>query len=277
MGKLDGQVAIVTGASRGLGADIALALGQAGVRVVLSARTEQAGASRIPGSLEETQARIERVGGSASSIRCDVTRREEVDATVGHALERFGRLDILVNNAGILIPGPLADLQPRHWDLILRVNLQGPFNFCQAAIPYLRRGGGGHIINISSRGAIMPGPGPYAEQRSGGDAYGATKAALERLSQGLARELQDDRISVNVLSPHISIWSEGGHFFRSAEGEPDYRGWRLSGQVIGDAAVAICKQEPGFYTGNVLYDELVMSDLGRLSAAEVAERYPIEQ
>lgn len=276
MADLSGQVAIVTGASRGLGKDIALALAQAGVSVVAAARTDAEGDSRIPGSLAHTVGLIEEAGGAAMAAHCDVTSQDDIDATVSRALERYGRLDILVNNAGVLIPGRVTELQPKHWELIFRVNVHGPFNFCRAVIPHLASVGGGHIVNISSRGAIGPGPGPYSEARPGGAAYGATKSALERFSQGLAAEVFEDRISVNALSPHISIWSEGGEFFRSQGGEPDYSGWRMSGQVIGDAAVTICSQEPGQYTGNILYDELVMLNEGGLTAEQVAERYPIE-
>jgi len=276
MTDLAGQVAIVTGASRGLGKDIALALGKSGVSVVVAARTDAEGDSRISGSLAHTVGVIEEAGGTASAVHCDVTSLEDIEATTQFALDTYGRLDILVNNAGILIPGKVTELQARHWELIFRVNVNGPFNFARAVIPQLTAGGGGHIINISSRGAIGPGPGPYTEARPGGAAYGATKAALERFTEGLATELFEDRISVNALSPHLPIWSEGGHFFRSNAGEPDYAGWRLSGDVIGDAAVVIASQEPGQYTGNILYDELVMLNEGGMSEAQVAERYPVE-
>lgn len=277
MGELDGQVAIVTGASRGLGKDISLALATAGASVVVAARTDADGGSRIPGSLAHTVALIEAAGGSAIAAHCDVTNQADIDATVSQALETYGRIDILVNNAGVLIPGRVTQLQPKHWELIFRVNVHAPFNFCRAVIPHLTEVGGGQIINISSRGAIGPGAGPYSEVRAGGTAYGATKAALERFTQGLAAELFEDRISVNALSPHLSIWSEGGHYFRGASGEPDYSGWRLSGEIIGDAAVVICSRPAGTFTGNILYDELVMLDQGGLTAAEVARRYPVEQ
>lgn len=276
MAALSGQVAVVTGASRGLGKDIAVALAKAGASVVAAARTDAEGDSRIPGSLAHTVGLIEEAGGAATAAHCDVTQQDDIDRAVAQALETYGRLDILVNNAGVLIPGRVTELQTKHWELIFRINVHGPFNFCRAVIPHLTAAGGGHIINISSRGAIGPGPGPYTETRPGGAAYGATKAALERFSQGLASELSKDRISVNALSPHLPIWSQGGHFFRSNEGEPDYSGWRLSGEVIGDAAVVICGQEPGQYTGNILYDELVMLDEGGLTPEQVAERYPVE-
>ena len=276
MAALSGQVAVVTGASRGLGKDIAVALAKASASVVAAARTDAEGDSRIPGSLAHTVGLIEEAGGAATAAHCDVTQQDDIDRTVAQALETYGRLDILVNNAGVLIPGRVTELQTKHWELIFRINVHGPFNFCRAVIPHLTAAGGGHIINISSRGAIGPGPGPYTETLPGGAAYGATKAALERFSQGLASELSKDRISVNALSPHLPIWSQGGHFFRSNEGEPDYSGWRLSGEVIGDAAVVICGQEPGQYTGNILYDELVMLDEGGLTPEQVAERYPVE-
>jgi NAD(P)-dependent dehydrogenase (short-subunit alcohol dehydrogenase family) len=276
-GQFEGRVAIVTGASRGLGKDIALALAKAGAQVVVSARTEGEGQSRIPGTLAETVAQVEAAGGSARAIRCDVSDEHEAWELVARTIVALGRIDILVNNAGILVPGSVLEMEPKHWRLSFRVNVEGPFLLCKAALPHMIAGGGGHIINISSRGAIGPGPGPYDEARpTGGAAYGSTKAALERFSQGLASEVFQHRVSVNALSPHLPIWSEGGHFFRTRGGEPSYRGWRMSGEIIGDAAVVICSQEPGQFTGNILYDELVMLNEGGLSAEEVARRYPVE-
>ncbi|MGD9932377.1 MAG: SDR family NAD(P)-dependent oxidoreductase [Dehalococcoidia bacterium] len=277
MGALDGQVAIVTGASRGLGKDIAISLARAGAMVVVSARTDESGQSRIPGSLADTVGQIEDAGGRARAIRCDVADETDIQNLVKTTLSDHGRLDVVVNNAGILVPGTVLEMEPKHWRLSFRVNVDGPFLMCKAVLPSMIEAGGGHIINVSSRGAIGPGAGPYDGPRpSGGAAYGATKAALERFSQGLAAEVYQHNVSVNVLSPHLPIWSEGGHFFRTRGGEPDYSGWRMSGDIIGDAAVVICSQERGRYTGNILYDELVMLKEGGLSAEEVAKRYPVE-
>ncbi len=276
MPPLDGRVAIVTGASRGLGKDMALSLARAGATVVAVARTESEGASQIPGSLADTVRLIKEAGGGALAVRCDVTRQEDIDHAVAQTLEQFGRIDILINNAAVLIPGTILDMQPRHWDLILRINLTGPFLFCRAVIPVMVQTGGGHVINVSSRGSIGPGPGPYHEVGSGNTSYGATKAALERFSQGLAAEVFPRRVSVNVLSPHRGIWSEGGHYFRTRSGTPSYTGWRMSGEVIGDAAALICSQEPGTFTGQILYDELALVEVGGLSEDEVMKRYPVE-
>lgn len=277
MGELDGRVAIVTGASRGLGKDIALRLARAGAAVVVAARTDAEGGSTIPGSLQGTVAAIEQAGRRAVAMHCDVTREEDIAATVQRTAETFGRLDILVNNAGVLIPGTVREMQPRHWRLAFRVNMEGPYLFSTAVIPHMERAGGGHIVNISSRGAIGPGAGPYHEAPPGGTVYGSTKAALERFTQGLAAELFRDRIAVNALSPHRPIWSEGGHYFRARAGEPAYAGWRLSGDIIADAAVLICTREPATFTGNILYDELVMRDEAGLSEEEIMRRYPVER
>ncbi len=122
---------------------------------------------------------------------------------------------------------------------------------------------------------IGPGPGPYTKVAPGGAAYGATKIALERFTQGLAAEVFEDRISVNALSPHLPIWSEGGAYFRQRSGSENYSGWRMSGDIIGDAAVVVCNQPAGQFTGNILYDEFVMREQGGLGDA-VMEHYPVE-
>ena len=278
MGALDGQVAIVTGASRGLGKEIALSMARSGAIVVATARTEHSDDSRIPGSLQSTVELIKEAGGQALAVRCDVTREDEIEGVVGRTISEFGRVDILVNNAGILVPGTIMEMQLRHFDLAYRVNLRGPFVLCRAVIPHMARQGRGHIINVSSLGAIGPGSGPYQEPAgSGGTTYGATKAALERFSQGLAAEVFSDNIAVNVLSPHLALWSEGGHYFRTLGGDsPSYSGWRMSGEIIGDAAVFICTQDPRAFTGRILYDELLLREEGGLNEAEIQRRYPVQ-
>src|SRR4051812_4167826 len=135
MAALDGRVALVTGASRGLGRDIAVALARAGATVALAARTERPGAARIPGSLAEAVRSVEQAGGRAIALQCDVTRPDDISRTVEQTVAQLGRLDILVNNAGILIPGAIQDVPLRHWELAFRVNVTGPFLFCQAALP----------------------------------------------------------------------------------------------------------------------------------------------
>ncbi len=260
MSQLEGKVAVVTGASRGIGRDIALVFAREGASVVVSARTENEGDFRISGSIQTTVKRIQEAGGEATGIRCDVSDEEQVQALLDQSAERYGRIDILVNNAAILIPGRVEDMQVRHWDLLYRVNIKGPFLGCKFVIPHMRKNGYGHIINISSVGAISPGSGPYESGGGGGIAYGSGKAHLERFTQGLAQELWDDGIAVNALSPNKGIASEGQRWFRGDT--RNYIGAMEDGESMGDAAVYICAQDPKSYTGRILYDLDILKETG---------------
>lgn len=259
MGKLDGKVAVVTGASRGIGRDMAVVFAREGANVVVSARTEKEGDFRIPGSIETAVNRIRDDGGEAIGIRCDVTQEEEIQALFDQTVERYGRLDILVNNAAVLIPGKVEEMEVRHWDLLYRINIRGPFIGCKLVVHQMRKQQHGHIINISSVGAIGPGEGPYDSSDGGGTAYGSGKAHLERFTQGMAQEVWQDGIAVNALSPRKAIASEGQRWFRG--GQP-YAGAREDGEIMGDAGAIICQQDPGTYTGKILYDEDVLAEAG---------------
>lgn len=228
---LDGKVAIVTGASRGIGEYIALHLARAGAAVVVAARTEQVTDKRLPGTIHTVAEQIIAEGGRALAVRLDVRDPDSISACVQRTVEEFGRIDIVVNNAAILVPGTLEAVQPRHIDLIWQIDLRGPLLLMRDALPHLKAAGGGHIINISSVAAVFPGPGPYSSPRGGGQFYGMVKAGLERYSQGLAMEVQADNISVNVLSPTRSHpyarKPVGGE--RPAEPQPRVRAGRQDG------------------------------------------------
>ncbi|HJO81883.1 MAG: SDR family NAD(P)-dependent oxidoreductase [SAR202 cluster bacterium] len=259
MGKLDGKVAVITGASRGIGRDMAVVFAREGAKVVVSARTENEGDFRIPGSIATAVDRIKEEGGEAIGIRCDVTQEDEIQALFDQTVEHYGRLDILVNNAAVLIPGKIEDMQVRHWDLLYRINIRGPFVGCKLVVPQMRKQQYGHIINISSVGAIGPGEGPYTETGGGGTAYGSGKAHMERMTQGMAQEVWQDGIAVNALSPRLAIASEGQRWFRGGKA---YSGAREDGIIMGDAGAIMCEQDPKTYTGKILYDEDVLTDAG---------------
>ncbi|TAK69094.1 MAG: SDR family NAD(P)-dependent oxidoreductase, partial [Dehalococcoidia bacterium] len=125
MKKLQGKVAIVTGASRGVGEYMAMELAKEGCDVVVAARTEHAGESRLEGTIGETAAELQKLGVRAIAVRCDVTDEDSINAMVQRATEEFGRVDILVNNAGIMAPAPLVEMPLKRWDLIWRVNVRG--------------------------------------------------------------------------------------------------------------------------------------------------------
>jgi 3-oxoacyl-[acyl-carrier protein] reductase len=182
---LQGKVAIVTGAGRGIGRGIALTLAHNGASVSLAARTGT--------ELEAVRAEIEALGGQAISVPTDVRREADALALVRHTVERFGRLDILVNNAAIGVFRPLVETTTEQWDQSMAVNARGPFLLCREALPYLKQQERSFIINISS----VVGVKGYANQA----AYSASKHALMGLTKALAREVQKDGIRVHAICP----------------------------------------------------------------------------
>ena len=259
--ELNGKVALVTGASRGIGEYVALELGRAGCAVAVCARTEVVKDKRLPGTIHSVTQAIRDAGGKAEGIYMDMREPESIAAGVAKTVETFGRLDIVVNNAAILVPGTIETIQPRHIDLIWQVDLRGPILLMREAIPHMRKQGGGRIINVSSVAGVFPGPGPYKEARRGGAFYGMVKAGLERLSQGLAMELQDDKITVNVLSPQGRIKTPGNLF---AQNDPENPNLDFEPAfAMAKGARWICEQGPEF-TGNILFDEDLAREKGLL-------------
>ena len=186
MSELTGKAAIVTGASRGIGAATAEELAHSGVSVLLAART---GAE-----IEANAARINEAGGRAEAMVCDVGRYDDVAAVVARCRDRFGRLDILVNNAGLIDPiARLADSDPTAWGHVVDVNLKGVYHGLRAAIPVMVAQGGGVIVNISS--------GAATSALEGWSHYCATKAAVLSLTRVVHKEYADRGVRVVGLSP----------------------------------------------------------------------------
>ena len=258
---LEGKVAIITGASRGIGRDVAVALAEAGANVVVAARSETVTDPRLPGTIYTVAKEVEARGARALPVKLDVTKDEDITAMVERTMETFGRIDILVNNAAILVPGTIRSVQPRHIDLIYRVDLRGQLMCIRAAVDPMARSGGGHIINVSSRAGVFPGPGPYSEEqtrRTGGAFYAMVKAGLERYSQALAMELQPDGIAVNVLSPIGRIATPGNKFAQNNRENPDLE--FEEAVDMGKATRWLCEQDPRQYTGHILFDTEVVRE-----------------
>jgi NAD(P)-dependent dehydrogenase (short-subunit alcohol dehydrogenase family) len=183
---LAGQVAVITGAGRGIGAAIARELSALGATAVLCGRTQA--------TLESTAKSIAQSGGKAEALACDVSSLESVETAAKHVEALFGRVDILVNNAGIGgFGGPLHQLQPDSWDQILNINLRGVYYMTRAFAPTMIRARSGHIINISSLAGKNALP--------NGAAYAASKWGLNGLTYSLAEELRGHNIRVAVICP----------------------------------------------------------------------------
>ena len=183
---LEGRVALITGASRGIGAAIAIAYGREGARVVVNFH-------RSSGRAGEVAAAVRAAGGEALAVGADVTDGDAVQRMVGRALEAFGRIDVLVNNAGILNRAALDTMPEAVWDEMIAVNLKSVFLCTQAVLPHMLERGGGRIINMSSTLG--------QKGISGHVHYATTKAAIIGFTKALAREVGPKGILVNAIAP----------------------------------------------------------------------------
>ncbi|CAN5714101.1 D-threitol dehydrogenase [soil metagenome] len=239
--SLRGRVALVTGANKGLGHDLALALGGAGARV--------AAASRVPAAVDPVVAAIEADGGEAAGITLDLTDRSSIESAVGAVVDRFGRLDILVNNAGLGLNHDAIDATEAEWDELMAVNVRGLFFACQSAARRMIPQGYGRIVNMASQAGLVGIPRHAA--------YSASKAAVIGLTKVLALEWAPHGITVNALAP-TWVYTPG-----TAErlDQPEFLASVLEripvGRVgtttdIAAAAIYLASQDAGMVTGSVL-------------------------
>ena len=199
-GLLAGQVAVVTGASRGIGEYIAKRYAMEGARVVVTARTLDSGDHYLPGGIEDTVRAIKNAGGEAVAVQCDLSLQADQTRLIEEATLHYGSVNILVNNAAITYFTPLSEFRQKHYDLMMSVQVWAPFYLSQLVLPGMRERGHGRILNVSSGAAIHPDKTLAAR---GGTVYGMCKAALERMTTGLAQETYYDGIGVNVISPGL--------------------------------------------------------------------------
>ena len=235
--ELRGAVALVTGASRGVGRAIAVALAEAGADVACAARATDVSPLKLPGTIDETVRAVEQRGRRGLAIPTDLSKPDQVAAMVARTITTFGRLDVLVSNAAITFPGDL-ELPMKRWNLVLDVNLRAPLLAMKAALPGMIARRHGAILNVSSAAAVMAVPGLLV--------YGVSKAALERLTTGAAEELRPHGIAVNCFRIDVPIASEG--FVYNAP-ELDKSDWEPT-EVGADGALWMLGQ-PAEFTGQI--------------------------
>ncbi len=202
-GVLAGKVAVVTGASRGIGEAIAIRYAMEGAKVVVSARTVEEGDHMLPGSMNSVVQRIKQAGGEAAAIRCDLSSKADREALIQQTEATFGPVDILVNNAAVTYFIPIQAFPENRMKLMFEVQVFGPVHLAQLVLPKMREKKSGWILNISSHAALHPQLGTGRGEGGGGTVYGMCKAALERFTTGLASEVAGDSVGVNVISPGL--------------------------------------------------------------------------
>lgn len=256
-GTLAGKVALVTGASRGIGEAIAVRLAMEGARVVASARTEKAGESKLPGTLGDTIERIRKAGGDATLIKADLAQAGERERLVATAVATYGAIDILVNNAAITFFMPVSEFTEKRFKLMMEVQVYAPFHLSQLVLPSMRERRTGAIVNISSPAGIHPKP-PYQNAGRGGTVYGMCKAALERFTTGLAAEVADEGIAVNVVSPGL-VATPGVAVHGLINERTKDRVQPI--EYIAEAVYRLAIADPAVMSGRVAYAEPLLKEL----------------
>ena len=262
MTDLAGKFALVTGASRGIGAAIAVRLAAAGASVALAARSLDAH-PHLPGTLRETVAEIERNGGRAVAIECDLADAAARTRLVDDARAALGPIDLLVNNAAAAFYIPFENVPEKRFRVAFELNVRAPWDLAQRVVPDMRARGGGVIVNLSSASAAHPVGPPYAAfyESGGATLYGASKAALDRISTGLAGELFAQRIFVNSLSPVAAVLTPG---VLALGVVPDaFRENAEPVELLAEATLALCEPRDPPITGRVLFSKPLLAELGR--------------
>jgi citronellol/citronellal dehydrogenase len=249
MGKvLEGRVAIITGASRGIGKALALRLAEEGADIVIAAKSEHS-RDRLPGSIHETADLVRERGRRALALKVDVREEADIQQMVEQTMAEFGRIDILINNAGALWWHPVLETPAKRFDLVMGVNVRASYLCSYYCLPHMKAQRWGHIINMAPSIGTEPNPGMVA--------YMISKMGMARLAIGIAEEHRADNIAANALWPVTPVETAAvinNHF-------GDREQWRTP-EILCDATMAILSQEPSQCTGRQLTDEEILGEAG---------------
>jgi citronellol/citronellal dehydrogenase len=269
MGRLNDKVVVVTGASRGIGAEIARLFAAEGGRVVCAARTLREGDHQLEGSLETTVGAIRAAGGQAHAVAVNISEPSECERLMVETRETYGPVDVLVNNAALTYYLPITEYPLNRWLRSWAVNFHAPFVLSQLVLRDMIPRKSGAIVNISSGAAIGPGRGPYPDPAvgaRGGTCYGAEKAALERFTQGLASEVYQHRISVTALSPSQIVPTPGTVHHRLVKSLDDPRGEPAI--FMAKAALLLASEPVERVSGRVCYSQQILDEFGWITDAK---------
>ena len=240
-GRLSGAVAVVTGSSRGLGKAIAIGFAAEGADVIINYVQNEAGA-------KETAEAIRRLGCRTHIIRADVSKRANIKQLFSETVATFGKIDILVNNAGVNKRGWFEEITDEDWDMIMDINLKGPFMCCQEVFPYMIKNGNGRIINISSVASQYHGPKTVH--------YAVSKAGLNSLTKVLARYGAPHNILINAVAPGLIMTDQTREEFESGAAKPiiDLTLLKRPGteQDVLSACLSLAEAKQSYMTGQVL-------------------------
>ncbi len=250
--NLTGRVAVVTGASRGIGKALAIRLAQEGADVVVASKSEQS-TERLPGSIHETADAIRAMGRRALAIPTDVRDEDAIRNLIERTVAEFGRLDILVNNAGAIWTQPILQTPPKRFDLMMGINVRAAYLACYYALPHMVNQQWGHVLNMCPQLTTQASPGKVA--------YMISKLGMARVALGVAAEHKSDNIAGNTLWPRTIIETQASIAWKMA----DRSQWRTP-EIVCDASLAIFAQEPRTCTGHQWIDEDALATLGGITA-----------
>lgn len=263
-GLLAGRVAVVTGASRGIGEAVAIRYAMEGAKVAVSARTMDEGDHVLSGSVNGVVQRIKDAGGEALAVQCDLAVGEQRENLIKTTQDAYGPVDILCNNGAVTYYSPVETFSPKRWGLMLEVQVYAAFHLSQLVLPSMRERKAGWIVTLSSGAAIHPEPGSDSAGR-GGTVYGMCKAALERFTTGLAAEVHHYGIRTSALSPGL-VATPGVEYHKLINESNQHTATPV--EDVAEACLRLSRGDEAAVSGRLIHTAEVLKEFN-LTAAEL--------